>query len=69
MGFKPLRLVRSLDDFGHTIKVTYKGEESFQTVCGGVFTIVARVIILIAISRAASEVISMQEPDIKSLSR
>ena len=37
--------------------------------CGGIFTIIARVIILIAISKAATEVISMQEPDIKSLSR
>ena len=33
-NFSLLSLLRSLDDFGHKINVTYKGEEAYQT-CGG----------------------------------
>ena len=69
MGFSAFKLLRSVDDFGHAIKVTYKGEEQHQTTFGGLLTIGVRVFVLIAIIKAAVEVVNMDEPQIKSLER
>ena len=69
MVMKALKMLRSFDDFGHKIHVSYKGKESYQTFCGGFFTIVSRIIVLIAIIKAAEEVILMKEPQINSIER
>ena len=39
MGFSLLKVLRSLDDFGHPIGVTYKGDEVHQSTLGGIMTI------------------------------
>ena len=40
MNFSLRRIVRSLDDFGHPITLTYKGEETYQSCLGGIVTLV-----------------------------
>ena len=40
MSFSLRRILRSLDDFGHPITLTYKGEETYQSCLGGIITLV-----------------------------
>ena len=69
MGISAIKLLRTIDDFGHPIRVNFKGEEHHQTACGGFLTIGVRIFIIIAIVKAATEVYLMQDPVIKSLTR
>ena len=39
MNFNLRQFVRSLDDFGHPITLTYKGEEMYQSFLGGIITL------------------------------
>ena len=66
MRFSIKRFVRGLDDFGHPIRVNYKGEETFQSHIGGFLTIVVQVLTVINIVRAIKEITLMQDPQIES---
>ena len=69
MRFAPARLLSSLDDFGHPIRLTYKGEETYQTACGGALSVAVQVITLIMTVIALTEVIEMKDPKITSYAR
>ena len=68
MKSSAMKTLRSMDDFGHPIKVTYKGEESHQTALGGLLTVAMRILMLVVVYKAIKEVILMEEPIIKSVS-
>ena len=69
MKIKFLKTLRSLDDFGHPMSLTYKGEETFQTSFGSLLSIAVRILTLIMAMNAAIEVVMMYEPKITSLAR
>ena len=46
MKSKLPKLFRSLDDYGHPIRVTYKGEETYQTYCGACFSFIVQALTL-----------------------
>ena len=62
-------LVRSLDKFGHSIKVNYRGEESFNSFFGGVLTIVVYSLTLVMVISAIKEMIQMNDPILSEYSR
>ena len=73
MNFSMLRLLRSLDTFGHPIKVNYKGEETYNSALGGILTLAMYALTLVLVERAFTEIFTMQEPSLseymKPLSR
>ena len=69
MRFSLARFVRSFDDYGHPIQVTYKGEESYQTFLGGVCTGLVQITTLIMILLGLENVLMMTEPSIISFSK
>ena len=69
MWFKFMRMLRSLDNFGHPIQLNYKGNETYQSACGGLLTIAVQVITLIASISALTEVFGMKDPKITSYTR
>ena len=69
MKFRFFNILRSFDDFGHPMSLTYKGEETFQTSLGGLLSIAVRVLTLIMAIKAAVEVFMMYEPKINSLAK
>lgn len=48
-----LERLRGLDDFGHDIKVTYKGQETYQTLLGGFCTLLVKLLTLVLVISAA----------------
>ena len=66
MKFSLIKSVQGLDDFGHPIGVTYKGEETFQSFIGGLCTIILKFLTSLIILKSISEVIYMEEPQIDS---
>ena len=64
MRLKLLKLLRRQDDLGHPISLTYKGDETYQTVFGGFLTLAVQLITMVLIITAAIEVLSMNEPQI-----
>ena len=54
--------IRTLDDFGHPINVTYKGEETHQSCLGGVLTIVVKFFTAMVALKAIGEVFKMDDP-------
>ena len=63
------RFVKNLDNFGHSISVSYKGQDSHQTIIGGFMTIIVRVLTAITIVIGFEKVIGMTEPIITSFPR
>ena len=41
--------MKNLDNFGHSISVSYKGQDSHKTMIGGFMTIIVRVLTAITI--------------------
>ena len=69
MLLKIANLVRSLDNFGHSIKVNYRGEESFNSFFGGVMTIMVYSLTLVMVIRAVNEIHLMEDPILSEYSR
>ena len=69
MSFSLGRLLRSLDDFGHPITLTYKGEETYQTCLGGVITVVVSAFTMVMAVVKIQQVIEMSDPNITSFPR
>lgn len=38
--------IKSLDEFGNSIKIKYKGRDTFQTLVGGITTIIVKLFIV-----------------------
>ena len=49
MGYSLWSLLRQVDDFGHPMNLTFKGEVTYQTLIGGLFRIVVQVLTLVKI--------------------
>ena len=69
MKFSILSLLRSLDEFGHPMSLTYKGDFTYQTLIGGVLSIIMQVLVAIMIINAVIEVYNVDEPTITSFER
>ena len=69
MHFSLGSFVKNLDNFGHRISVSYKGQDSHQTIVGGFMTIIVRVLTAITIVIGLEKVIGMTEPIITSFPR
>ena len=69
MSLRIASLVRGLDNFGHSIKVNYRGEESFNSLFGGALTIVVYSLTLVMVMSAIKEMIQMNDPILSEYSR
>ena len=67
--FSLLRFVRSLDDYGSPIELTYKGKTSHQTFMGGVCSLGVQVLTLIIVVIGVRKVLFMTDPNITSYAR
>ena len=56
------RLLRSVDTFGHPIKVNYSGEESYKSALGGLMTLLVYSLTIVVVIRAIEEIAEMNEP-------
>ena len=63
------RFIRSRDAFGHPIQLTYKGRESYNSVLGGIFTLMAQTLTGVLIVTALQEIIFMDDPHIINYSK
>lgn len=62
MRFALSKRLRDLDSFGHAIKVNYRGKETYNSVLGGLLTLIAYSLTLVLIARSAQEMVVMKEP-------
>ena len=62
MKFQIGSFFKSIDLFGHPIKVNYKGQHDYKSLIGGVFSILAYSLTLVLIYRAVKEMIIMDDP-------
>ena len=68
-AFSLLRFIRSLDDFGHPIKLSYKGEDTYQSFFGGVFTLLVQVLTAVLIFTGFKKVINIADATISGYVR
>ena len=66
---KFFKLVRSVDAFGHDIKMNYRGEESYNSLLGGIITMGVYALTLVLVVRAVTEIIYMQDPSLTEYSK
>ena len=64
MRLSILRMLRSIDDYGHPIGVTYKGQESYQSAAGGFLSLFVLVFTAVMAGSTLVEVFSMNEPKV-----
>ena len=64
-----LRILPSLDNFGHSFALTYKGSEAYQTKLGGLCSLLIKVMTLIMFIVTCKSMILMEDPAIASFSR
>ena len=64
-----MRLLVSFDQFGYNFKLSYKGEETYQTRLGGFCTFILKVLTLIMIVMHTKSMIEMDDPKIISYAR
>ena len=69
MRFSLQRLIRSFDDFGHPITLTYKGEETYQSCLGGLLTFFVSAFTLAMAATKIQSVVQMSDPIVTSFSR
>ena len=69
MKFSLLGFLRSLDEFGYPMSLTYKGLFTYQTLIGGILSIVMQVLVGVMIVNAAIEVYNVDKPTITSFER
>lgn len=63
------RQIKKLDKFGSPINVNYKGQETYNTVLGGLCTLTVYVLSCVLILQASQEIIEMNDPIITDFSR
>ena len=64
-----MRLLVKFDQFGHNFKLSYQGEETYQTRLGGLCTFILKVLTLIMIVVHTESMIEMDDPKIISYAR
>ena len=63
------RFLRNRDNFGHTIKLEYKRQETYSSVIGGIWTLLVQGMTLVMVIQAFKELYLMEDPTITSYSR
>ena len=63
------RKIRALDVFGHAIKVNYKGQEAYNSVLGGIFTLIMYVLTIVLVIRSVEEIVLMRDPVLREYSK
>ena len=58
--------LRSRDSFGHEFNLSYKGNESHNSVCGGIVTLMVQALTMVLVYSAVKELILMEDPTIQS---
>ena len=64
MKLKIADFVRGQDAFGHPISVNYWGEESFNSILGGLLSMGTMIITLVLTVKAGQEIFAMTEPSL-----
>ena len=67
--FSLLRLVRSLDDFGHRLNLRYKGEETLQSWQGGALSLLVQILTFVIVIIGVQKVLEMKDPKITQILR
>ena len=63
---KAIGKLRGCDKFGAQVSLNFKGETEYRTVCGGLFSLALRVLILAFFCMQLVAVIEFSDPDIVS---
>ena len=63
------RFLKNNDRFGHSVNLSYKGRETYTTVPGGMLSLMVSIMTIIMIYQAIIELIYMNEPIIKNISK
>ena len=63
------RFVRSLDDFGHPIRLNYRGENTYQSCLGGSLSIVTVTLTLFMVISGIRKVVLMLDPNVTTFLR
>ena len=61
---KFFRFLSNRDLFGHSFQLLYKGDEAYNTVIGGILTLMVQLLTLVMAIRAYEEVVMMNDPRI-----
>ena len=69
MRFSVLRFGKEQDELGHPIGLTYKGEETHQSLFGGVLSVVLSIFTLSILIINVEKVITMSDPTITTFLR
>ena len=69
MAFSLRKAIRLFDDFGHSIKMTYKGSETYQSLMGGVISIAVMTFTMAMVISKLEQVVLMTDPIITSFPR
>lgn len=56
--------LKGLDSFGYPISVNYKGEESYNSVLGGIFSVIVLCFTMIQVVMAVKELYLMEDPEL-----
>jgi len=62
-------LLRGRDELGHPIQLTYKGEDTHQSMLGALVTIAVQIFTLVVAIKSLQEVALMEDPEIVSYAR
>ena len=54
--------LRGRDSFGHTVKLVYRGSETYNSVIGGIMTLLVKALTLVLIIQAFEELFFMKDP-------
>ena len=69
MKFSLLKFVKEQDELGHPIGLTYKGEETHQSLFGGVLSVILSIFAISFLVVKAEKVITMSDPTITTFPR
>ena len=59
-----VRKLVSLDKYGEPIQVNYRGESSYQTLCGSFLTILSTGVVLAFVMTKGSDILTRSNPDL-----
>ena len=63
------KFLRNRDSFGHTIQLVYKGQGTYNSVIGGVLTLLVQVLTLVMIIQAMQDLFLMKDPMITNFEK
>ena len=61
MGF--IKFIKSFDKFGAALSLNYNGEDSYQTIPGGVLSLIFRVLVLYSLYHKLYQLFTFGNPD------